>query len=94
VAPGKRSPLGANLGPTVQIRHLGTTLPRTGPGSRTGENARSGPSLPEDERDAKIITARLAPEAREALDAVATRWGLSRSATIARLAVEALARRE
>jgi len=94
MAPGKRSPLGANLRPTVKIRHLGTTLPRTGPGSRTGDNARSGPSLPEDERDAKVVTARLAPEAREALDAVAARWGLSRSATIARLAVEALARGE
>ena len=68
--------------------------PKAGPGSRTGDNARSGPSLPEDERDAKVVTARLSPEARDALDAVAARWGLSRSATIARLAVEALARGE
>lgn len=63
--------------------------PRTGPGSRTGERARSGPNLPESERDAKVITARLAPDVREALEELQGRWGLSRSATLARLILEA-----
>ena len=63
--------------------------PRTGPGSRTGENARSGPSIPEDEREAKVITARLAPDVRAALEALQERWSLSRSATLAKLITDA-----
>jgi hypothetical protein len=66
--------------------------PRTGPGSRTGKDARSGPPSPEENLSAKVLSVRISDEAREALDAVAARWGLSRSAAVARLALEAAAR--
>lgn len=37
--------------------------PRTGPGSRTGENARSGPNVPEEARSTEAIKLRLPPAA-------------------------------
>lgn len=55
--------------------------PRSGPGSRTGANARSGPSIPESERASKLLSIRLSPEARARLDAAAEVWG-SRSAAV------------
>jgi predicted transcriptional regulator len=41
-----------------------------------------------------VVSVRLDDEPREALEALARRWKLSRSATVARLALEALARGE
>ena len=54
-------------------------------GKRRGAKARSGPPLPESRMKAKVVSVRLAIETRAALDALAARWGLSRSATVARL---------
>lgn len=48
-----------------------------------------GPSQPESDRSARVVSLRLAPATLTALDALATRWGLSRSATVARLATDA-----
>ena len=45
-------------------------------------------SVPESERSAHVVSVRLNPEARAALDRTADTWGLSRSATVARLAME------
>lgn len=60
---------------------MATKKPRTGPGSRTGENARSGPSLSEADRTAKLVSLRLTPEDRELLDELAKEYG-SRTAVL------------
>lgn len=65
--------------------------PRTGPGSRTGKDARSGPSIPEAERTAKLVSLRLTPEDRELLDELAKEHG-SRTAVL-RAGMEALVKR-
>lgn len=52
----------------------------------------SGPPSPEANRRDKVLSVRISDEAREALDSVAERWGLSRSAAVARLALEAAAK--
>lgn len=52
-----------------------------------------GPDSPEANRKDKVVSVRISDDARDALDAVAARWGLSRSAAVARLALEAAARR-
>lgn len=54
----------------------------------------SGASSDEALRTDKVVSVRISDEAREALDRVAERWGLSRSAAVARLALEADAREE
>jgi len=69
-------------------------MPPTTHGQRRGAAARSGPSIPEDRRTAKRVSYRLAPAALVALDALAARWGLSRSATVARVLLAALAAEE
>lgn len=66
--------------------------PRTGPGSRTGENARSGPSQLEEDRVRKNFVVRLSPEERAALAQLAARWGVSQGAAVVRAVAEALAR--
>jgi len=48
-----------------------------------------GEGRPESERDAVVVSMRLQRPALAALDALASRWGLSRSATVARLATDA-----
>lgn len=58
-----------------------TPKPRTGPGSRTGKDARSGPSIPEAERTSKLISLRLTPEDRALLDQLAEEYG-SRTAVL------------
>lgn len=58
-------------------------------GKRRGAAARSGPSFPESRNRAKVVSVRLAPEIRSALDGLAARWGLSRSAAIAKLVQDA-----
>lgn len=45
-------------------------------------------SVSESERHARVVSVRIDPQARAALDRTAATWGLSRSATVARLAVE------
>lgn len=60
---------------------MATKKPRTGPGSRTGKDARSGPSIPEADREAKVVTMRLSPEDREQLDQLAEVYG-SRAAVL------------
>ena len=67
--------------------------PRSGPGSRTGAAARSGPPSPEANRKDKVLSIRIPDEAREALDQLAARWSISRSAVVARLAIEATGKR-
>lgn len=62
--------------------------PRSGPGSRTGLDARSGPTVPEAQRPTERILLRCPPGTREALRALASAAGLSRSGWLAR-AVEA-----
>lgn len=57
-----------------------------------GRRHTSGPSQPEAKRAAKVVAVRLDPQARAALDTLAARWRLSRSAVVARLAVEAAQR--
>ncbi len=71
---------------------MASAKPKKGP--RSGENARSGPPSPEANRAAKVISVRLDDEPREALESLSRRWKLSRSATVARLALEALGRPE
>lgn len=51
-----------------------------------------GPDSPEANRAAKVVSVRLDAAAREALDRVAARWKISRSAAVARLALEAVVR--
>jgi hypothetical protein len=55
--------------------------PRSGPGSRIGKDARSGPNVPEAERTARLVSLRLTPEDRELLDQLAEEYG-SRSAVL------------
>jgi hypothetical protein len=50
---------------------------------------RGGPPSPESRLTSKVVAVRLAPPVRAALDALAARWGLSRSAAVARLVTEA-----
>lgn len=57
----------------------------TGPGGR----ARRGRPSPESRLTSKVVAVRLAPGVRVALDDLAERWGLSRSAAVARLVAEA-----
>lgn len=45
----------------------------------------SGPTQPEDDRKAKQVLLRLRPGAKRSLDALARRWGVSRSEAVARL---------
>ncbi len=61
---------------------------------RRGPRARSGPPSPEEKLTSKLLTVRLPPPARAAIDALAKQWGLSVSATVARIAIEAGARAE
>lgn len=63
-------------------------------GQRTGKNARSGPPSPEERLTSKRVSYRLPPEAIAALDTLASRWGLSRSATVARVLLAAIAAEE
>lgn len=67
-----------------------TAKPRTGPGSRTGENARSGPSIPLAQRRRRPLEITLSPEARQLLDAEAARTGESRSALVEALVLRYL----
>jgi hypothetical protein len=60
-------------------------------GQRTGSNARSGPSSPEERRTSKRVAYRLSPEAIATIDSLAARWGVSRSAAVARALAAALA---
>lgn len=60
-------------------------------GQRTGKNARSGPPTPEERLTSKRVSYRIPPEAIAALDTLAARWGLSRSATVARVLLAAVA---
>ena len=53
-----------------------------------------GPDSPEANRRDKVLSVRISDEARAELQALATRWGLSVSATVARLALEAAERAE
>lgn len=48
--------------------------PRSGPGSRTGDNARSGPSIPEASRGTRRTTLRLSPETHALLADLCRRW--------------------
>jgi len=64
------------------------------PGARAGDNARSGPSQPEEKRARKNFAVRLSPEERDALAQLAGRWGVSQGAAIVRAVSEALARGE
>lgn len=64
--------------------------PRTGPGSRTGANARSGPSIPVTQRRRRPLEITLSPEARQLLDAEARRTGQSRSALVEALVLRHL----
>lgn len=57
--------------------------------SRKVKPRQGGPDSPEANRRDKVLSVRISDEAREALDALAARWGLSRSAAVARLALEA-----
>jgi hypothetical protein len=63
-------------------------------GKRTGKNARSGPPSPEERLTSKQVNARLPPPSLAALDALVARWGLSRSAAVARAVLVALAAEE
>lgn len=47
-----------------------------------------GPDSPESARHGKVVSVRLSPEVRAALDAYAAREGLSRAAAVARLVTE------
>lgn len=75
-------------------KRLVTRLRRTdasGPDGDLEYRAREvdGEGRPESERDAVVVSVRLQRDTLTALDALATRWGLSRSATVARLATDA-----
>lgn len=63
-------------------------------GGRSGENARSGPSQPEEKRLRKNFPVRMSPEERDALAQLAARWGVSQGAAVVRAVSEALARSE
>ena len=49
----------------------------------------SGPTQPEDERRAGQVLLRLRPSVTRSLDALARRWGVSRSEVVARLVSDA-----
>ena len=63
-------------------------------GRRTGKNARSGPPSPEERLTSKRVSYRIPPEAIAALETLASRWGLSRSAAVAKVLLAALAAEE
>lgn len=63
-------------------------------GKRTGKNARSGPPSPEERLTSKRVSYRIPPDAIAALNALAARWGVSRSATVAKVLLAALAAEE
>ena len=68
--------------------------PRSGPGSRTGANARSGPSgptVPRAQRTRKPVEVTLSPEARSLLDAEAKRTEETRSALVEALILSHIA---
>lgn len=62
------------------------------PGPRSGENARSGPTQPEEKRERGKKTLRLSDEESAELAQLAARWGTTESAAVARAVREALAR--
>lgn len=64
--------------------------PRSGPGSRTGANARSGPNVPVAQRHRRPLEITLSPEARELLDAEHQRTEESRSALVEALVLSHL----
>lgn len=66
--------------------------PKPSKGPRSGENARSGPTVPEHKRARQKKTLRLLPTESEALATLAARWGITESAAVARAVEEALAR--
>lgn len=68
-----------------------TPKPRSGPGSRTGANARSGPNVPVAQRHRRPLEITLSPEARELLDREAARTEESRSALVEALVLSHLA---
>jgi hypothetical protein len=53
-----------------------------------------GPDSPESARTGKVVSIRLSPAARQALDALEERWQESRSGAVARLVLEAMAARK
>lgn len=55
-------------------------MPR-GDGAKPRKPSRSGPSIPESARTARLVSLRLDPETRARLDAAAEVWG-SRSAVV------------
>ena len=63
-------------------------------GKRTGKNARSGPPSPEERLTSKRVSYRIPPDAIAALNALAARLGVSRSATVAKVLLAALAAEE
>jgi hypothetical protein len=62
----------------------GGKTPKT-PAPRSGPNARSGPSQPEEKRKNKTVSLRMSPEERAQLEALAQRWGLGLGPTVARM---------
>lgn len=56
--------------------------PRSGPGSRTGAAARSGPDIPRTQRRRRPVEVTLSDAARETLDAAVARTEESRSAIV------------
>lgn len=63
---------------------------RTGPGSRTGAAARSGPNIPTSQRKRRPLEITLGAEARALLDAEATRTEETRSALVEALVLSHL----
>ena len=71
-----------------------TAKPRTGPGSRTGTNARSGPSgptTPRAQRTRRPVEVTLGAEARALLDAESRRTEETRSALVEALILSHIA---
>lgn len=66
--------------------------PRSGPGSRTGDAARSGPDIPRTQRRRRPVEITLGDAARETLDAAASRTEESRSALVEALVLSHAAR--
>jgi hypothetical protein len=58
-------------------------------GLRTGKNARSGPPSPEERLTCKRVSYRIHPTAIAALEALAARWGVSRSRALTRVLLAA-----
>lgn len=63
-------------------------------GKRRGKNARSGPPSPEERLTSKRVSYRIHPDAIAALNTLAARWGVSRSAAVAKALLAALAAEE